>query len=197
MVLPVSIFFSLTEVAVRWRCQPAEIVQWALAEQITLSIAIPSTLCGDMTIQGLVEVGAASILPMFRRFGDVAKNARIRFIRQPGMDVWKPITNPPEGLLIQPDDVLVTASEAQRFEDEHDIFKRQGSTGPNFKYEWEEMLTHVALRIYHQGMPESQNEFINELQEWFIRRSKDGQAPDERSIRRRIKPIWQALREET
>ncbi|MBK0327276.1 hypothetical protein I5535_08205 [Rhodobacteraceae bacterium F11138] len=87
-------------------------------------------------------------------------------------------------------------SEAQRFEEEHDIFKRQGSTGPSFKYEWEEMLMHVVLRVYQHGVPESQKEFVSELQEWFIRRSKDGEAPDERSIRRRISPIWQALRED-
>jgi hypothetical protein len=43
-------------------------------------------------------------------------------------------------------------------------------------------------------LPASQNEWIRELQDWFAARSEGGAFPDERSIRRRIKPILDALK---
>ena len=58
------------------------------------------------------------------------------------------------------------------------------------------MWVHVLQRVHEQGLPETQREFVSEIQEWFIRRSPDGDAPDERTIRRRLTPAWRTLRAE-
>jgi hypothetical protein len=63
-------------------------------------------------------------------------------------------------------------------------------------YDWDAMRVQVLQRVHEQGLPETQREFVNEIQEWFIRRSPDGDAPDERTIRRRLTPAWRTLRAE-
>ena len=57
------------------------------------------------------------------------------------------------------------------------------------------MYVAVIKRIHEHGLPETQAEFIGEFQEWFARRDEKGEAPDERTIRRRLNPIWRTLRE--
>lgn len=55
------------------------------------------------------------------------------------------------------------------------------------------MLQAVALRIHERGLPASQGELVAEMQEWFVTHSNGNEVPDERSIRRRITPIWREL----
>ena len=56
----------------------------------------------------------------------------------------------------------------------------------------------VALiqRIHERGLPASQAELIAEMQIWFADQSDGTKMPDSRSIRRRVTPIWRALRKE-
>ena len=37
------------------------------------------------------------------------------------------------------------------------------------------------------------SDLVTEMQEWFIANSADGEAPDESTIRRRIRALWQEL----
>lgn len=57
------------------------------------------------------------------------------------------------------------------------------------------MLAHLALQIHRRAVPETQGDLVAEMQQWFIDRSPKAEAPDERSIRRRITPLWQAMHE--
>ena len=66
---------------------------------------------------------------------------------------------------------------------------------PRFTYDWDAMYVAVIKRIHEHGLPDTQAEFVGEFQEWFARRDEKGEAPDERTIRRRLNPIWRALRE--
>jgi len=49
-------------------------------------------------------------------------------------------------------------------------------------------------RIYDRGLPATQTALIIEMQEWFIANSTHGSAPDESTIRQRIKVIWHTLK---
>lgn len=47
-----------------------------------------------------------------------------------------------------------------------------------------------------RGLPPTQSERVGEVQEWFVAQGKNGgEVPDERTIRRKLTPIWKALRE--
>ena len=56
----------------------------------------------------------------------------------------------------------------------------------------------IALirRIHDRGLPATQAELIAEMQDWFADQTDGKKMPDSRSIRRRITPIWRALRRE-
>ena len=91
-------------------------------------------------------------------------------------------------------DLLIAGQQVHRFEEKNELFRRiSGSNGSTSPYDWEGMLQAVALRIHERGLPASQGELVAEMQEWFVTHSNGNEVPDERSIRRRITPIWREL----
>ena len=174
---------------------PCDIAEWALVERVSISAMVPPARCGDEILSGLVQIDPASIIPMFRRHGTSASTATVRHIRRADEE-WRFVTEPEGGIEVTSEDLVITAAELARFEDEHDILRRAGGgAGAPAKYDWDGMYLQIITRIHNQGLPETQAAFVAEVQEWFMRRSEAGDAPDERTIRRRLTPIWQALRD--
>jgi hypothetical protein len=58
------------------------------------------------------------------------------------------------------------------------------------------MIVALFVRIVDHGLPSTQAELVAEMQEWFADQTDGKKMPDSRSIRRRITPIWRALRRE-
>ena len=50
-------------------------------------------------------------------------------------------------------------------------------------------------RINDRGLPATQGELIAEVQDWFAQNSPTGEIPEESTTRKKIAPIWRALRE--
>ena len=195
MGLPSRVFWTLPEAALKWGCMPPDIAGWALNGLIELSAPVPPTECGDQVISGLVGVNAACVMPMFRRDGTELTSCRVRRLKPRDSGRWEVVTRPCEGVEVHRADLAITTVELQRFEADFELVKRpHAGTGPVERYDWEAMLVQVAVRIYENGLPETQKVLVNELQEWFIRRSETGEAPDESRIRRKIAPLWRALR---
>ena len=132
----------------------------------------------------------------------VPRCGRVRRVRRPDEPDWLYITDPSEGVSASADDLVLVAAEMSRFEQRHSIFGRPAAAAiavpsPHLsRYDWDAMWVRVLQRVHEQGLPETQREFVSEIQEWFIRRSPDGDAPDERTIRRRLTPAWRTLRAE-
>lgn len=199
MPLPPRVYYSLTEAAARWGCATQDLAAWSLAGDLTISTAIPPVTCGEDQVSGLVEVAVADVFPMFRRDQTSPDMARIRRVRPHGRQgtEWLHITEPVDGAPVAAADLVITTREAQRFEDAHEIFRRPPpSAGPDFKYGWVAMLQWLAIRLYDRGVPEAQQELLDEVRQWFIDRSPDGEHPTDRSIRRYVSPIWRQLRKE-
>jgi len=196
MALPPRVFWALEDLAVRWGCAPADIVGWATEGIIEIVTSIGLVQCGGSESQvGLVVVCAEDIMPLFRRNVPDHNACMIRRIRPPRSETWKIITDPAQGAPIRTDDLLVTAGTAQRFEDEYDPLHRvHVSPGRSSRHEWEGMLQALMIRLFEHGLPESQAEFVAEGQDWFVANSKDGTVPDESQIRRKLSPIWRALK---
>src|SRR5690606_24486544 len=108
---------------------------------------------------------------------------------------WEFITEPSGGLVVAKADILISAAEVARIEEENEMIRRPSRAQSTSKYDWHAMYVAVVKRIHEHGLPETQAEFVGEFQEWFSRRSENGDAPDERTIRRRLNPIWRELRE--
>ncbi|MBM9593429.1 hypothetical protein [Roseitranquillus sediminis] len=195
-------FWTLPEVAGRWGCRAEDVAAWAAAGQIEISTVVPPVVCSGEFIEGLVAISVTDVMPMFRRDGSGPNSSRVRRLRPENCE-WRYITDPPKGLTVKKVDLVLTAAEMNRFEVEHSIFERRATpavpapvASSHLKYDWDAMWVHVLQRVHEQGLPETQREFVSEIQEWFIRRSADGDAPDERTIRRRLTPAWRTLRAE-
>ncbi|WP_210880020.1 hypothetical protein [Roseovarius autotrophicus] len=196
MALPPRVFWALEDLAVRWGCAPADIVGWATEGIIEIVVSIGLVhCCGTEPLVGLVAVCAEDIMPLFRRNRPGPKACLVWRIRQQGTGAWKVITDPAQGVAIEVDDLLVTAKTAQRFEDEYDPLHRvHVSPGRSSRHDWEGMLQALMIRLFEHGLPESQAELVAEGQEWFVAHAKDGSVPDESQIRRKLSPIWRALK---
>lgn len=199
MSLPPRVFYTMTEAAARWGCAPADIAAWAAVGRLEIVTGISPTKCGDDIVAGLVIVAAADLLPMFRRCGGGPGECLVRRVREAGAEDWTLITEPQGGLLVDKADLMIMADEVARFEDEFGIFRRMdrggGGAGPSVKYDWDGFYLQVILRIHEDGLPETQGELVGQMQQWFVEKTDDdGDVPDESTIRRRVSPIWRALR---
>ena len=53
----------------------------------------------------------------------------------------------------------------------------------------------IFRRVNEQGVPATQAELIAEVQDWFAQNSPNGEIPEESTTRKKVAPIWRALRE--
>jgi hypothetical protein len=137
------------------------------------------------------------IISIFRRYGTGPQSAHLQRIRPLEESDWLYITAPEEGVLVSIGDVLILGEDVQLFEDAHNLFGRiaEGAgLSEEGDYDWSAMHVEITRRVFEEGLPPSQGAWVRELQDWFSARSDDGSFPDERSIRRRLKPILDALK---
>ena len=196
MSLPPRAFYSLNETSARWGCAAADLAGWAATDHLTLVTSIASVICGKQPVAGIVVVSAADMMRMFRRHGPSDEECRIYRIRPQGSAEWQYITEPADGVVIKITDLLLLAEEVQKFEDERDLLRRpSGSQGSAPRYDWEGMNIMLFRRINDQGVPATQAELIAEVQDWFAQNSPNGEIPEESTTRKKVAPIWRALRE--
>lgn len=195
MSLPKRVFFTLTEAAARWGCHIADIAEWAMSGQLEIMIAIPPTSFSGVILSDLVVIAPGDVLAMFRRCGTGPREGLIRRARALGWGEWMHIAPPDAGLPVMRDDLMILADALARFEEEHGLFRRVGTSTAK-GYDWDGFYGAMILRIFRSGLPEKQADLVGEMQEWFIATSIDGDAPDESTIRKRVSPIWRRLRAE-
>lgn len=198
MPLPQRAFVSVAEAAGRWSCQPADIAGWASLGKIEIVTGIAPVRCRAETLSGLVVLSVPEILPMFRRCGTGPQQSQVRRFRGLEDKDWKLITDPADGVTVALADLVILKSEVRRFEAEYDLFRAQhGGQGPERRYDWDGFFTALIKRVHFHGLPEKQTDLVEEMADWFARRSETGDAPDVSTIRKRVAPVWRALREET
>ena len=198
MGLPQRVFYSVNEIAARWECSLADIAGWASVGYFDIVTVVPSISIGDaQRIEGFVRVAVTDVLPILRGYGKAAKKVRLSRIRPWDDETWVFLEDLPagKGLKVQREDLLIMADQVRAFEAEHDLLRRPAAhIGSSPRYDWESMYISQIVRVFEQGLPDTQSEWIGEVQDWFAETSDDGQIPDERTIRRRLSPIWKALK---
>ena len=194
MKLPRREFYAVHEVAARWGYTIADIAGWSAAGHFDILTGIPPAMCGEKIVAGAVIISTFDILQMFRRCGTGPQTAWLRRVRTKNEADWQLITEPVCGIEVSIADLLISGLQVHRFEEKNELFHRvSASTGSVSPYDWEGMLQALALRIHEEGLPASQGELVGDMQEWFVEHSDGNEVPDERSIRRRITPIWREL----
>jgi hypothetical protein len=194
MALPQRVFFTLHEASARWGCSIADIAGWAAIGKLKIMTGIGLVRCGDAVFAGRATLSAMDLQPLFRRCGTGPVEGIVHRIMPDGGADWLIITEPAGGIAVAVADMLILAEDVFGFEDDHDMIRRPTTNGT--PYDWEGMIVFLVQRIHERGLPETQAELIAEMQDWFANQSDGTKIPDSRSIRRRITPIWRALRKE-
>ncbi|MBD9529152.1 hypothetical protein [Paracoccus sp. PAR01] len=197
MALPPRTHYTLHEVTARWGCNIADIAGWADSGRFRIVTGITLVQCGTEIVAGKVVLSPMELLPLFRRCGTGPTEGSVRRIQLPGRSDWLQITDPAGGVTVAIADMLVLAEEVHAFEDENDMVRRVTSgPGATTPYDWEGMNVALIRRIHDDGLPGTQAELVAEMQDWFADQSDGERIPDSRTIRRRITPVWKALRRE-
>ncbi|MGE0751467.1 MAG: hypothetical protein AB7K64_12885 [Variibacter sp.] len=183
---------------------PIDVVGYAVDGLIALSIAAPpmKTDTGKI-ICDLVEVAGADVLHLFRSHGAKPEKVLLRRVRRHGESEWHWISEPNEGLVVMPADVLVTRTETLRFERKHtpneaatsESQARRRPPGPGVppKYDWDTFFAAMTRRIFVDGLPKTQGELVREMLDWFQSRNGEN-TPDESTVRRKIAIVWRELK---
>ena len=197
MALPARVYLTLHETSARWGCNIADIAGWADAGKFRILTGISAIRCGEEIVGGKVVLSPMELMPLFRRCGTGPTEGIMRRIQMLNRPEWLLITDPVGGIVVAVADMVIRAEEVHAFEDEHDMGRRVAAgPGASTTYDWEGMNIALILRIFDHGLPDTQADLIAEMQEWFSDRSEGKKMPDSRSIRRRVTPIWRALRRE-
>ena len=197
MGLPPRVYFTVHEVTARWGCNIADVAGWADAGRFRILTGIPAVRCGDEVVAGKVVLSPMELLPLFRRCGTGPSEGQMRRIQPLNRQDWLLITDPQGGITVTVADMMILAEEVHAFEEENDMVRRVAAgPGASTPYDWEGMTVALVQRIHDRGLPSTQAELIAEMQDWFAEQSDGKKMPDSRSIRRRITPIWRALRRE-
>jgi hypothetical protein len=172
----------------------ADIAGWASVGRFDIVTAIPPVPRGRQIVAGYVVVSVTDIMQMFRRCGTGPTKSILRRVRPRDEEEWMMITYP-AGIEVTLADLLIMADDVRRFEADCDLLRRPAShIGSTARYDWEGMYITLMVRIHDQGLPATQAEWLGEVQEWFVANGDGSEVPDERTIRRRLTPIWKALR---
>ncbi len=195
MALPPRVYFTLHEAAARWDCTLADIAGWASVGRFDIVSAIAPIAAGMQIVAGYVVVSVTDILQMFRRCGTGPTRSLLRRVRPKDQHDWIMIADPAERIDVTLADLLIMAEDVRRFEADCDLLRRPAShIGSTARYDWDGMYISLIVRIHDQGLPATQAEWLGEVQDWFVANGDGGEVPDERTIRRRLTPIWKALR---
>lgn len=194
MALPPRCFYSVLETSVRWGCSQTDIIDWAIARELDLVLGVAVVHFEDGPVAGLLSIPGTAVRPLFRPHGDAQKKVYIRRARAAGTEEWNWITKPMQGVKAVAGDIMLTSAEIERFEEVHGIGRRR-TAGPGApgRYDWDGFYVAMMKRIHDQGFPAKQAELIGEMQDWFIANSAAGAAPDESTIRQRVRVVWRAL----
>jgi len=194
MAFPAQYFYSILDVAGRRGCTQTAVVNWAISGELNLVAGFSAVKFGTECAAGLMQVPGSEVQALFRPYSKGAKKIYVTQARQSSGDDWKTITEPARCLRLTAADIMITAREINRFEEANGIGRtRNAGPGAPGRYDWEGFHMALFKRIYTGGFPLQQLDLVLEMQKWFIANSDDGEAPDESTIRRRIKAIWQEL----
>jgi len=195
MPLPPIAFYSIYEVSARVGCTVSDVAVWAATGQLTAMIGIGPVQCGETLHGGLVEVPMADLMPLFRRFGPSDETCRLKRILPAGSRDWVRVTAPAKGISVRATDLMFPAEAVHSLEEERDLVPRPShGIGISPRYDWEAVTVWLFKRLNERGFPASQAALIAEVQDWFVAHSRTGDVPEDSTIRKRIAPIWRAVR---
>lgn len=204
-------FYEIEEVLDRWQMTRQDILSFVLSDQLTISITaagLPITYgCYEEIDENYIDrvpmgckwvIGTIDLKPadawQALRYGKTT----VRDFKS-DKDTFQEISDSRalDGHDIATHDLVVTRTEVERFEREQMMSSQpvvERRRGAQQRYDWESFYIEAAVVIYADGVPETQAEFVSRMSDWFTAQGLI--CPDDSTIKKKIKPLWQRLRQE-
>ncbi len=201
-------FYHLDEVITRWEMSERDVTAFVLSDELTLS----ATVAGLRIEHGVIEdVEGTSWhrIPEGTHFVigtvELERDDAWRILREGSWAITS--LKAPDGRyrnvddancdnkhLVQREDLVICRAEIERFEQEQGLSPQpdvQIRRGAPPRFDWDGFWVEVCRIVHNDGLPETQNELVGRMAEWFEVHRKT--APDESTIKKKLRPLWQEL----
>ena len=208
-------FYHVDEVLERWSMSERDLMSFVLSGALTVS----ATVAGLRVTYGICRPSAAGVTDR------IASNHRyiIGIVPLQGCDAWRVMRQgefaitalqaPAEEFavidnsacnnqhVVGTSDLVISHEELVRFEKANPALAGQAEAedgnrrGAPSRYQWDDIWVELCAMIFLDGLPETQAELVQHIAHWLEARGKP--VPDDSTIKKKIKPLWQRLRMES
>jgi hypothetical protein len=205
-------YYHIDEVLERWSLTERDLMSFVLSGALTVSATVSGLritygICRP-SVAGVVDRIATShsyiigLIPLQQsdawrvlRHGELAITALAATADQFAM-----IDNAAgeNQHLVQKTDLVISHEEFMRFEKVHpalgnaDVARDTGRRGAPAKFDWDDIWVELCAMIFLDGLPTTQAELVQHIASWLEDQGK--RVPDDSTIKKKIKPLWQRLR---
>ena len=208
-------FYHVDEVLERWSMSERDIMSFVLSGALTVS----ATVAGLRVTYGICRPSAAGVTDR------IASSHRyiIGIVPLQGCDAWRVMRQgefaitalqaPAEEFaaidnaagnnqhVVGTSDLVISHEELIRFEKANPALASQAEAedgnrrGAPSRYQWDDIWVELCAMIFLDGLPETQAELVQHIAHWLEAQGKP--VPDDSTIKKKIKPLWQRLRMES
>ena len=207
-------FYHIDEVLERWSISERDMMAFVLAGSLTVS----ATVAGLRVTYGLCRPSAAGVTDRIA----TSHSYIIGLVPLQRSDAWRILKQgefaittllaPPEEFamidnaagnnqhVVQKADLVIAHDELVRFEKANpgiigtNITGDVNRRGAPSQFDWDEIWVELCAVIYLDGLPETQAELVQHIADWL--QGKGKRVPDDSTIKKKIRPLWQRLRSE-
>lgn len=207
-------FYHIDEVLERWSMSERDIMSFVLAGSLTVS----ATVAGLRVTCGICRPSAAGVTDR------IASSHRyiIGIVPLQGCDAWRVMRQGEFSItalqapadefamidnaagnnqhVVGKPDLVIGLEELIRFEKanpalaDHAAADEINRRGAPSKYVWDDIWVELCVMIFLDGLPETQTALVQQVAAWLEAQGKP--VPDDSTIKKKIKPLWQRLRTE-
>ena len=208
-------FYHIDEVLERWSMSERDVMSFVLSGALTVSATVAGLrvtfgLCrasatgasdrlatGHRYVIGLVPLQSCDAWRVLRQ-GEFA----ITSLKAP-VDEFAMIDNAAGNNqhVLEKSDLVIPHDELVSFEKVNPALAGQALTeagnrrGAPSRYDWDDIWVELCAMIFLEGLPETQAELVQQIAVWLESQGK--RVPDDSTIKKKIRPLWQRLRPQT
>lgn len=201
-------FWHIDEALMRWNVTERDLAAFVLADELTLSATVAGLQVSVGKMEDLGDGERTRMPAIYRRITgtiDLEADDAWRILREGSLEIFAPRAAPDThveicdlqdaGHPVTRDDLVICRAELERFERELGFTQEElipPHRGAPPRFDWDSFWIEVCRLLYEEGVPRTQGEFVRQMAAWFETNEKS--SPDESTIKKKLKPLWQAIR---
>lgn len=208
-------FYHIDEILERWSMSERDIMSFVLAGSLTVS----ATVAGLRVTCGICRPSAAGVTDRIAS----SHCYIIGIVPLQGCDAWRVMRQGEFSItalqapsdefamidnaagnnqhVVGKSDLVIGLEELIRFEKANPALADHAGSGEGnrrgapSKYEWDDIWVELCTMIFLDGLPSTQAELVQHIASWLEDQGK--RVPDDSTIKKKIRPLWQRLKLET